>query len=474
MGRGLLMRFAVGALVGVVAAVAVGAVMAGPQIGSTAPPGKPVSLLDENGGEIDFRVVEGLDPQPVAPLPVDASVQLVAFHSGGPSAPPGGGEQQPWWNDTVPRIQPITQFDGGPLQGVNCLMAAAAMLARLGYGIVTTGSQMRALSGDTFFGTTYPQAQDALDRGWGVRFFMGALTPLQLRAVLWAGAGAVIDGEYGEIPVENRVQKNFEGRHAIYVDAFSLTAYRGGPAYYVMDPIGRASRGYRGDWWPADAVERMTAQLAGGRISTMWAFPGGQAPTNRPVLPPEAYPSTGPGATPLPSGEMTDPYPPDDVPEPPAEEDGEDTGADEPTGGVDVTTGEGTVDPGYQECAIVGTKLGCPIGVIGIVDLTDRGPPPTRPPLDFDILYGTMLEPGMYQIIFEPPPDTTRSDLWFWSDASGGKLEAATVEKATLDGREVSVGTIILDPTLDYSFVATAEGDGLRSVSTVGGIEVRE
>ena len=33
-----------------------------------------------------------------------------------------------------PRINPVTQFDGGPFQGANCTLASGAMLARLAFG----------------------------------------------------------------------------------------------------------------------------------------------------------------------------------------------------------------------------------------------------------------------------------------------------------------------------------------------------
>jgi hypothetical protein len=273
------------------------------------------------------------------------------------------------------------------------------------------------------------------------------------------------------------VQKDFEGRHAVYVDAFSPTAVNGGPAYYVMDPIGRLSRGYSGAWWPAAAVEAMIVDLPGGRIATMWAFPGGKAPANRPILPPEYYPDPRPGETPLPtsgpSGGVVDPYPPDDLPTPPDTDDGVDPGVDVSVVDAVLTEGGGLVDPVDQPC-VVDRKSGCPSGIVGIINLLGLGPDPTRPPLDFDILYGGLIAEGMYQIVFEPPPDTTRAELLFWSDAAGSKLEAATVEEGTLGGRRVLVGTILLDPALDYSFVATAAGDGVRAVSTVGGIEVRQ
>lgn len=473
MGRGLLLRFVAGALVGVMAAVALGFVLR-PRIPSTANAGTPVTVTATDGAEIDFQLVDA-NPTPLEPLPATSTIQLTAFHAAASSPDPNGLPEQPWWNTSIPRIEAITQFDGGPLQAVNCLMAATAMLARLGYGVVTTGSQVRALSEDTADGTTYQNAQAAIKRGWDIRFFQGALTPVQLRAVLWAGAGAIIDGVYGEIPIGVRLQASFTGRHAIYVDGFSPTGYQGGPGYYVMDPIGRTWQGYKGGWWPAADVDRFAAQLPGGRIATMWAFPGGKAPLNRPVLPPEAYPSTGPDRTPGPSASLdVDPFPVDPLPLPPTEpEDGEETGADPPFAeGVEILDGTAEVQPGYDKCLDSRRLFGCPRGIIGIIDLDGLRPPPTKPPLDFDILYGGIIGPGMYQIIYDPPPDSS-TRLWFWSDALG-TLQEAKVEEGTLGDKTVAVGTITLDPTLDYKFVATAEGDGVRSVSSVGSLEVKQ
>ena len=472
MGRGLLARFLVGALVGVVAAVALGVVFR-PSIQSTARAGDPVSLTDDDGSEIDFNLVDG-NPTPLQPLPVTSTIQLTAFHAPGESPGPDGGPIEPWWKDTVPRIDAISQFDGGPLQSVNCLMAAGAMLARLGYGVVTTGSQMRALSGDTEGGTGYQNVQDALRQGWDIRFFEGALTPIQLRAVLWAGAGAIIHGVYGKLPQDVKVQPSFHGRHAMYVDAFRPAGPNNNPpaAYWVIDPIGKPWNGYNGAWWPAEALERMIVELPGGRLGAMWAFPGGEAPANRPQLPPEAYPTRGPGATPEPFAPV-DPFPVDPLPLPPGEgEDGEETGVDPETAeGVEILDGTAEVHPGFSKCALNPPPIFCPKGIVGIIDLGGLRPPPTRPPRVLDILYGSVLGPGMYQIIFEPPPDS-HSELWFWAEATGSRLQAATVEEGTLDGKTVAIGTITLDPAVDYQFVATAEGDGVRTVSDVGALEV--
>ena len=473
MGRGILARFAIGALIGIVTAVSLG-FMFRPRIASNANAGAPVNLTDPSGAPVDFSLID-MDATPLDPLPVTSTIQLTAFDEAGASPGPDGLPTERWWKDSVPRIKHITQFDGGPLQRVNCLMAAAAMLARIGYGVVTTGSQLRALSGDTVDGTSYQNVQDAMRKGWRVRFFEGALTPVQLRALLWAGAGAIVHGVYGKLPRDIRIQPSFTGRHAMYVDAFRPAGPNNNPpaAYWVMDPIGKPWNGYDGAWWPAEAVERMIVELPGGRLGAMWAFPGGKAPANRPQLPPNAYPSRAPGVTPDPS-EPPDPFPVDPLPLPPGDDDGEETGVDPETAeGVEILDSDDVIYPTWNKCAVESKRPEwCPFGILGLIDVKGVGPPPTRPPRDLDILWGTALGPGMYQIIFEPPPDT-RPELWFWSDAAGSKLQAATVEEGRIGDQLVAIGTIILDPALDYRFVATAEGAGVREVSTVGSIEVK-
>lgn len=511
MAAGLVGRFLIGALIGVVAAVAVGIVVARPQIRSEAPEGFPVSLREDDGSDLLFRLESG-NPKPLEPPPAKASIKLTSYHFDAPSPGPDEVPQGQWWRDSIPRITPITQFDGGPLQKVNCLMAAGAMLARLGFGVVTTGTQMRALQPDQDGGTNYGNVQDAIRTGWGVRFKQGALSPLQLRAVLYAGAGVIIDGVYGELPVDIRVQKSFTGRHAVYVDAFRPPGPDGPAAYYVMDPIGRTWRGYKGDWWPAEHVERFAAQEAGGRINTMWAFPGGKVPDDHRVLPPEAYPSApvrpsqspggslvpsvGPTAspdisTPEPTASPqptvppeptfsfgpsrsffpTDPFPFDDldlidvspIGDPPPEE--------PRFPDVRILDDFAVIDPDKSFCLTA--RAGCPAGVVGVVDLLGASPAPSRPPRTLDILYASVIGPGTYQVIFRPP-DGAGSQLWFWSDVAGSPLLAAEVSEATLDGQPVAIGTITLDPELDYSFVATASGNGIRDVSAVGKLDVAQ
>jgi hypothetical protein len=236
-------------------------------------------------------------------------------------------------NSTVPRIPAITQFDGGPLGNANCTLASGAMLARLAFGIVTTGSQLRSLQDDQEGGTSLGDLETALQRGWGVQFNRGVLTPLQLRALLFGGAGVEIGGIYGVIPVELRLQKNFTEGHAIYLDGFRGPGPEGPAAYYVIDPIGRPWQGYRGAWWPADIVEAFGIALGvrtgsgGPGIGAVWGFPGGATPTTHPILPPDAYPGAlpnpslpAPGTTPVP---LIDQMPTDSIGELPAADQGD-------------------------------------------------------------------------------------------------------------------------------------------------------
>jgi hypothetical protein len=480
---GLLVRFILGAALGAGAAVGTAAITAPPLIVSTAHAGSPITLTAQGGTELKFALQPDA-PKPLAPLPATSTIQLTSFENAPASFSPSANVLPPWWNASVPRVPAITQFDGGPLQNANCTMASGAMLARLAFGIVTTGSQLRALQNDREGYSNLSDLQTAIGRGWGVRFLTGALSPLQLRALLYAGAGAEVIGNYGALPVALRLQKSFTGNHAIYIDAFRPPGPDGPAAYYVMDPLGPTWAGYKGDWWPADEVERFATAYGGGSIHTAWAFAGGVVPTDHPILPPDAYPSAtpspsespseSPGASPSASVEptATDPMPTGNLPL------GNDPGAGTPPPivpkfpRVDFLTNVFQVEPGLLGCASQPTPPGCPRGIIGVIDLPGlTTATASGPPIQIKLLYANPIGPGTYQIIFESPPDS-QSALWLWGSAGGGKLEEAAVESGVLDGKTVSIATITLDPNADFSFVATATGDGVRAISPVGSLDV--
>ncbi|HEY6058489.1 MAG TPA: hypothetical protein VIV06_10680, partial [Candidatus Limnocylindrales bacterium] len=429
------------------------------------------------------------------PLPATSTLQLVSFVQAHPTA--SGGERPQWWSPGVPRVPAITQFDGGPLGNANCVMASGAMLARLTFGILTTGSQLRSLQDDQEGGTSLPDLETAVGRGWGVEFSHGILSAVQLRALLFAGAGAEIVGLYGEIPLELRLQANFTAAHAIYLDGFREPGPEGPAAYYVIDPIGRPSRGYRGGWWPADIVERFALALGFGGIASAWGFAGGVVPEPHPILPPSAYPtapsqSPSPGQSLSPSGSA--PASPGTSPTPAPGEDpmptgstgsvpDQDEGTTPPSG---PTVQQGSSDAGvadlialYARCATQPPPGDCPPGLVAQViappSQPSTGPPPVAPPrwptdLSFvKLRYVTAVGPGTYQVIFDTPTDST-AGLWFWPSTSDRALSAAPVDLALLDGQTVGVATVVVDPAASFSFVATVSSGAGQAVSPVGSV----
>jgi hypothetical protein len=491
--KGLVARFLVSAVVGTAVVVTGAFVLTriGPASASVLPSAAAIDLIDPSGVPVEFDVQPG-EPEPLPALPATAHIQLASYEEPTATEGPGGGPtpgRAQWWSDALPRIPAVSQFDGGPLQRVNCVMAAGAMLARLAYGIVTTGSQLRALSGDPEGGTSFGNLQDAVDRGWGVKFSMGALTPLQLRALLYAGAGAEVIVVYGAIPVSTRLQASFTGNHAIYIDAFSPDALNGKPAYYVMDPIGRTWEGYKGEWWAAEEVERAGMAFGRGRVATTWAFAGGKIPFNHPRLPVSAYPSNepppsrgpgstaGPGSTDGPLGTAVpgvDPMPTADLPLDDGPVIGDPPPPDEPRFPKgDFFTNVYEMYPssdGGSACTAQPPPAGCPSGIIGIIDLLGgtlvSG---TSPPREIDLMYANPIAPDTYQIIYTSPIDSS-SSLLLWESSGGGTLEAAKVESGYLNGTEIKIATITVDPNVEYSFLATTETDGIRSISDVGSL----
>ena len=516
----LLVRFLVSTAIGAGAAIGIAAVARPTTItplarvyltpGPTSPEAVsagPVAVTGPSGAPLNFQVQPtGSPPAPIPPLPATVTIQLAGAPQG--NAPQANVQLTPWWNASVPRVPPISQFDGGALQGYNCTMASGAMLARLAFGIVTTGSQLRALSGVPSGGTSLNDLERALNSGWGVHFLEGAATPLQLRALLYGGAGATIQLDYSQIPVSMRLQADFLGGHAIYLDGFRPATPTGPAAYYVIDPIGRPWAGYRGDWWPADVVENAGVVFGHGRINTAWAFPGGSVPANHPVLPPSAYPGTNPGTTPSPSplgslgssaspGNTASPgtsfspgtFNPGTTPSPPVLVDQMPPnslpgGGDDPSGtpppvvptlpGIHIETGGLEVAPPPNLPCIL-PAAGCPTGILGVIDIaggaTATG---SSPPLSLIyFLYANAIAPGTYEFVFDAPPNTQAS-LWLWgAGKTGGTLQEAITEAAILGGQQVWVATTTLDPAADYSFVATAIGQGPQAASPVGTLVVQ-
>ncbi len=266
--------------------------------------GVPVAFNEEPSGS----------PQPLATLsPQDLSAAADALL---------GGVQQAAYVKPAgfPRVPPVTQFDGGPFQGSNCTLASGAMLARLGYGIVTTGSILRTLQDDQSGGTGINDLATALWRGYGITFPHGLIKTDTLERLLAAGYGAVIQGDYSKVPPRPPAPEGLH-RRACDLPRRLLPGQRQAQtsraAYYVIDPIGRPTFGYQGDWWPASVVNDFALAWGGGRVVAMWGYPPGGVPPevagpdvlpippdngNGPAATTSPAPSAAPSGSPAPSG----------------------------------------------------------------------------------------------------------------------------------------------------------------------------
>ena len=103
--------------------------------------------------------------------------------------------------------------------------------------------------------------------------------------------------------------------------------------------------------------------------------------------------------------------------------------------------------------------------------VTDVPPAGVEAAMELVVYYADLIAPGTYQVVIDAPDDAS-TKLWYWL-GDGSRLLEARIDSGVLDGQQVAVATVTLDPELDFSFVATAEGDGLRTFSTVGRMDVR-
>jgi hypothetical protein len=458
-------------------------------VGSAAiAPAAPVSTAGERPAFVGSDT--GDTPAGSAPAPALAAFDLVA--ASGPEAPPTIVPGLPaadmalaansllnpppasWLNPSgFPRITPVTQFDGGPFQGANCTLASGAMLARLGFGIVTTGSILRTLQDDQVGGTGLDDLATALWRGYGVSIRYGLLQPEELKNLLSTGYGAVIQGDYAQIPEQLKLQRGFNGGHAIYLDGY----YDKGPtpAYYVIDPIGRPNR-YEGEWWPASIIDAFGEALGGGtHIRAAWVFPPGGTPPN--VIGPDILPlppsggdkpapgqSPGPSAQPAPSGSTGPGTPstgePGDVaPAQPVEQPG--IAGTATVGGLDIL-------PSLAFCALEPQPPGCPAGIPGVFEV---------PPNLTDIRAGPNIElkfvdsdrPNVALVGFTVDAGAN-SDVVFW-EADGTPTDihhASAIVALDLSGQTTMVARLDVLASTQYHFQVIAGNADGGSQSPVG------
>ena len=403
-----------------------------------------------------------------SPLPTLAPEDLQAA-----SAALLGGEPVSYVNPSgFPRIPPITQFDGGPFQGANCTLASGAMLARLGHGIVTSGSVLRTLQDDQDGGTGLNDLSTALWRGYGVHHLGSLIHPEQLKSLLAAGYGAVIQGDYSKIPRALRLQKDFTGGHAIYLDGY----YPGSPdrgipeAYYVIDPIGRPRSGYEGDWWPASVVDAFAGALGGGRVRAMWAFPPGGVPpevVGPDVLPIPAdsgggEPVSSPGETPSPSSTIGP-----SVAVEPGDVTAELSPADPPVG--DPGLGGLHFAPLFDICLATPRPSGCPTGLEAVFSVTDVPAPRLSLGPTVDVLFVDSDRANVAIVGFTVDPPAA-ADVHFWEvGVSPGKVHSASsMSSMSLFGKTVLLARLDTKAATTYRFQAIAGGGLFAGQSSVG------
>ncbi|HYO43971.1 MAG TPA: hypothetical protein VES19_12300 [Candidatus Limnocylindrales bacterium] len=416
--------------------------------------------------------------------PVDLDAAAAALLGG---APGGQGTEPAAFTDPTgfPRIDPITQFDGGPFQGANCTLASGSMLARLAFGIVTNGSVLRTLQDDQDGGTGLNDLSKALWRGYGVSAPTGLLRPQQLKDLLASGYGAVIQGLYGEIPTGLRLQRNFTGGHAIYLDGYYPgNAKRGIPeAYYVIDPLGRPKAGYKGEWWPASIVDSFAVAFGGGRIPAMWAFPPGGVPPE--VVGPDVVPipddppgpdTPNPSAEPVPTASAEVPASPSASPAVPPVgpvlEPGDLTldlpaVPDPPVDGAGL--GGLIVVPVFDFCLVNPGFSGCPSGLEAVFQAGE--PPILQLPKGPDVEVVFVDSDRANQVIVGftvDPPATADVKFWVQGESPGSVGHASAMSTIDLLGSTIILARLDVRASTTYAFQAVGGNGFFAGTSEVG------
>lgn len=459
--------FLVATIVGASIAYVVAAAANRPQLEPTAGTAPEYVLTAENGagpGQIAaFDLIDAQqDPTLITGISDDdlgAASEALLDDSPPPGTTPLG----------FPRVPLVSQFDGGPFQNANCTLASGAMLARLAFGIVTSGSILRTLQFDQDGGTDLHDLNTAVFRGYGVKFNLGALLPDQMMALSLKGYGIVIQGNTKALNAKVRFG-SFQGPHAVYIDGAWEGDADSPAAYWVIDPQGRGN--YNGGWWPADEVEKFARSFSGSdRIAAAWAFPPGGVPPE--VVPPDLPPLPGgepedsppPAAaspTPIPSGGLDEGVEPGDEPETPPPVVG-DPPVLEPTevGGVDV-------DPDLTVCLVDPPPDGCPDGIEGVFD---KDPPILQidfgPDIEVIGVDSSAFNVALVAFRIDHPAPV---DVKYWqSDGSPPVITgASSIAALDIGGQPGFVARLDVLAGTEYHFQVAA-GDGLFvSTSDVG------
>ncbi len=398
-----------------------------PQVVSTPGPG--------SSGETVFAAFDLIPASPEPLEAVDAPIlQAIAAQQPEPEPNPNG----------LPRVPAVSQFDGTPFAGANCNMAAGAMLARLGWGIVTTGGTLRALQDDQEGGTDLGDLATALWRGYGVSPRWGGILPDQLRKLIGAGYGAVVHGTYGVLPVPFNKQPSFTGPHAIFIDAYFPGSRKAPAAYFVVDPIYQAGGGYEGEWMPADLVEKFALDFTrNGRIMAAWAYPVGGAAPDVPGI--GDLPTSGQGAPLGPADPKPDPADPPltltvepgnltvTLASPPKPVATPKPGSGGGAGSGGVMIGGVVLIPRLDICVALPKPIYCPGGLIGRYG--SSAPPvlgALQPRITIKFVDGAKPNDVLVGFTVDPPGP---ADVSYWkADGSGGVLKAPKMSSVSLGG----------------------------------------
>ena len=136
---------------------------------------------------------------------------------------------------------------------------------------------------------------------------------------------------------------------------------------------------------------------------------------------------------------------------------------------IQANAGATAVVPIFGLCLAPPIPASCPAGLPATYPSgASPGPVPTTPPL-INLLYASVPQPGLVQVIFAGPGDA--SSLDFWRTDGTGPVQAADVVPAVLGGKPVWVATFEVGAG-SYGFSAGSLGAGIAGLSQAGSVKI--
>ena len=186
----------------------------------------------------------------------------------------------------LPNYHPdfVTQRERGSATS-DCLWASASMLVeKWSAGRITMSKdRLRRLSGDRTKGSNFKDLAPVLRRlGFTARWSPEGgdfVTWNEMRARIRSGGGAVLLGDYHELPrwygrwaPKFWKKKGKKDNHAIYLDRYDGRTDQ----FWMMDPL--APAGWKGEWIPARYLRSFAWQTGGGGLWVMLTPTAKRAP----------------------------------------------------------------------------------------------------------------------------------------------------------------------------------------------------